>query len=179
MMSRFTLDAVRRLDPRIFICLAGAVLFAVVQLFNAAHFLQTYSAYSLSGLDFSDNARRTALIQKALRDPAILSKLDSRDVGLILQKPMMTRVEAEITSWHYHGDSCAIDIYFKDKAKQPEYVEFRALTLNRDVQDKFAAEDQAYLDKYCLKGVLEAQGVDTPSSYAARPLPSWKSPYSS
>lgn len=178
-MLRSTLTNIRRYDPKVFVFAVSTVLLFFVQAFDAARFLQTYSVYSLSGLNFSDNAKRTALIQKALKEPVIISKLNSDEVKLVLQKPMLTRVEDQVTSWHYHGESCAIDIYFKDKDAKPEYVEFRALSLNQDVQDRFGAEDQNYVNKYCLKVVLEAQGVDTPSSYAARPLPSWKSPYSS
>lgn len=178
-MLRFALDNIKQCGPRIFVFVASALLLSCVHMFDVARFLQTYSVYSLSGLNFSDNAKRTTLIRKALVEPDILSKLPADDVALILQKPMLTRVEADVTSWHYHGESCAIDIYFKNKGDSPEYVEFRALTLNQDVQERFGDEDQTYLNKYCMKVVLEAQGVSTPSSVAERPLPSWKSPYSS
>jgi len=178
-MLCFTLNKIERCNPRVFVFVVSVLLLFFVQLFDVARFLQTYSAYSLSGLSFSDNAKRTTLIRKALADPDIFLKLPADEVALVLQKPMLSRVEADITSWHYHGESCAIDIYFKDEDDHPEYVEFRALTLNQDVQDRFGDEDPAYLSKYCMRIVLETQGVDTPSSMAERPLPSWKSPYRS
>ena len=138
-----------------------------------------YQYYSVAGLSFSENARRLNLIEQSINDPEILSSLSSDEIELVLQKPSLVRQENTVQAWHYHGDSCAIDIYFKDLDDKPDYIEFRALTLNNSVQEQFKDADQGYVNQYCLKGVLAAQGVETPNSYAARPLPSWTSPYSS
>lgn len=141
-----------------------------------------YNLYALSELSFSENSRRMKLIEKSLRNPGLLARLNVDDMTLLLRNPSLQRVEADVTAWTYHGDECAIDVYFKNNQARPDYVEYRALTLNDDVQAQFTDADEGYVNRYCLKGVLAAQGVDTPASYAekrqARPLPSWPSPYS-
>jgi hypothetical protein len=141
--------------------------------------IYNYHYYSVSGLSFSENTKRIDLIQQSIQKPNFLSGLTSDDVELILRKPSLVRVENNVQAWHDHGDSCAIDIYFKDGAKQPDYIEFRALTLNENVSKQFADTDDTYRNQYCIKAVLAAQGVETPNDYVLRPTPTFDSPYSS
>jgi len=141
--------------------------------------LYTYHYYSVSGLSFAENTRRIELIQQSINSPIALSTMSAKDIELVLQKPSLVRDESNIQAWHYHGDSCAIDIYFKKGEVLPDYVEFRALTLNETVSEQFKDMNDGYKNQYCVKAVLAAQGIDTPSSYAQRPMPTTVSPYSS
>lgn len=138
-----------------------------------------YWYYSVSNFTFSENTKRITLINKTVKDPSILSSLTEDEMRLVLLEPAMVRTENDVKALHYYGESCAIDIYFNGLESKPDYIEFRALTLNQTVQDQFQDADQATVNQYCLKAVLAAQGDETPSSYAQRPMPSWRSPYSS
>lgn len=135
-----------------------------------------YGLYGVADLSFSDNARRVALIRQSVRNPQSLHSMTQADFDLLFRAADMTRKEANVIARHYHSDSCAIDVYFKGDRQKPDYVEFRALTLNADIEARFA---DATVDLSCLKDVLAARGVNTPESYASRPVPSWASPYSS
>ena len=148
-------------------------------LFQYAPVLYTYHYYSISGLTFAENTRRIELIEQSIDSPVALSSMSAKDIELMLRKPSLIRSEDNIQAWHYHGDSCAIDIYFKDGGKRADYIEFRALTLNNSVSEQFKDTNDTYKNQYCIKAVLAAQGIDTPSSYALRPIPTTVSPYSS
>lgn len=131
----------------------------------------SYYYYSVSGLSFSENSKRIELIQHATEDPSVLSSLTQDEMKLVLLEPALIRKENNIKAVHYYSENCAIDVYFMPNSDRPDYIEFRALTLK---------QDQGGMDnRYCFQSVLAAQGVDTPNSYATRPLPTWISPYSS
>jgi hypothetical protein len=137
----------------------------------------SYLAYADTSLSLSDNIHRVQLVSQVIDEPISVGKLSSRDIEILLKKPSLKRTEAQITAWHYHGESCALDIYFNDDAEKPDYIEYRALSLNSDVEEQFQSTEQDALNQYCINDVLQAQGVDTPASYARQPLPSFESPY--
>lgn len=145
----------------------------------AAHYARDiyhYGIYGVADLSFTDNARRVGLIRAAVDDPRALETMTVKEFDLLFRTAEVTRIEASVTARHYQSGTCAIDVYFSDENEKPDYVEFRALALNTDVQTRF--EGNA-VNLSCLKDVLEARGIDTPENYAAQPIPSWDSPYSS
>jgi hypothetical protein len=134
--------------------------------------------YADTSMSLADNIKRAGLIRQAINNPNIIKTYSSDDLKVILKKPSVRRNEISVVAWSYHGESCAIDIYFSDEAGAPDHVEFRTLSLNNDVVNQFASSDIRTKDQYCLKDVMDSQGVDTPSSYARQPTPSWTiSPY--
>lgn len=133
--------------------------------------IYSYYYYSVSGLSFSENAKRIELIHTASADPSVLSSLTQDEMQLVLLEPALVRKENNIKAVQYYSESCAIDVYFLPNSDRPDYIEFRALTLTQNQEDMD--------NRYCFQSVLAAQGVDTPNNYATRPLPTWISPYSS
>lgn len=152
------------------VCLVLAVM-------GAIQFGLSVFAYADAQLSVTDNIRKITLVQSTMAKPDSLHDLDKADLKILLKNPQVKRDEQVVQSWHYHGDSCALDIYFDVTGSTPDYVEFRPLSMNNDIQVQFGAADTETMQSYCLKDVLEAQGVDTPSSFARQPLPSWESPY--
>lgn len=133
--------------------------------------------YADTSLSLFDNMKRVKLAQKAVNTPHIISEWDGKDIQILLNKPNLRRSENTIVAWHYHGESCALDLYFSDETTVPDYIEYRALTLNNDVQQQIGQADDATLNQYCIKDVLESQGVKTPSSVAKRPMPTLDNRY--
>lgn len=157
-----------------FITICAFFIFAVVMLSQAGLMLATYGDTSLS---ISDNVRRVGLIKQAVRFPNSINAMHERDVSILLKSPSLKRNEMDVVAWHYHGESCSLDIYFSKGRTRPDFVEYRALNMNADVSAQFLETDQASLNQYCIKDVLEAQGVDTPSNFARQPTPTWDNPY--
>lgn len=155
--------------------LTGIVL--VTLMFSAMKLGLSVYPYADTHLSLSDNLKKLTLVQQAMAMPDSINDLDQTDLEMLLREPQVKRDEKIVQSWHYHGESCALDIYFDGKETQPDYVEFRPLSMNRDIQAQYETADASTMKLYCLKDVLEAQGVDTPSSYARQPLPSWENPY--
>lgn len=155
--------------------LTGVCLVMLVM--GAMQFALSVLAYADAGLSVSDNIRKITLVQSAMDTPDALNSLDKTDIKILLKDPQVLRDEQVVQSWHYHGEVCALDLYFDATSSTPDYVEFRPLNLNNDIQVQFGTADAQTMKSYCLKDVLESQGVDTPSSYARQPLPSWESPY--
>ena len=164
-----------RIVPACVFNIAG--VFFVILMIGAMQFGLSVYAYADSRLSLSDNIKKITLVQEAMISPDSLNNWDQKHLKILLRQPQIMRDERIVQSWHYHGESCALDIYFDAKATKPDYVEFRPLSLNHDVQAQYESTDTNTMKLYCLKDVLEAQGVDTPASYARQPLPSWESPY--
>lgn len=141
--------------------------------------LVSFYAYADSDLSLSDNVKRVSLLKTAIRSPQALSLMDADEITILLRHPTVKRDEGNVVAWNYHGDSCALDVYFKKSSQEPDYIEFRALDMNDIVQAQFEKTDTSELKEHCLKDVLESQGVNTRSNVASRPLPSWDSPYRS
>jgi hypothetical protein len=139
----------------------------------------SFAVYADSDLSLADNVKRVSLVKQAVRAPQSLSLMDKGDIEILLRAPSLKRSESQVSAWHYHGESCALDVYFNDTQSQPEYIEFRALSMNDGINAQFEQVDQATWNDQCLRDVLDAQGVNTPSSVARRPLPSWENPYRS
>ena len=133
--------------------------------------IMSIALYADSSLSFTDNMKRVKLANIAVNAPHSIADWDGNDIQILLRKPSLRRAENKIAAWHYHGESCALDLYFSDESAKPDYIEYRALTLNNDVQEQFGEADTATLNQYCIKDVLEAQGLKTPSNVARRPIP--------
>lgn len=138
--------------------------------------LATYADIKIS---LSENLKRVSLIKQVVRLPQSLKVMDEKNISILLKEPKLLRRENDVSAWHYHGESCSLAIYFSsdNKAGKPDYVEYRALSMNAAVQAQFETVDQSVMDQYCIKDILEAQGVDTPSNYARQPTPTWENPY--
>ena len=149
----------------------------IILTIGSMQFALSLYAYADKALSLSDNFKKVNLVQQALIRPDSLQSWEQADLEILLKKPQINRDEQVARSWHYHGESCALDIYFDAAATTPDYVEFRPLSMNKDVNAQYQSADNATMKLYCLKDVLEAQGVETPASYARQPLPSWDSPY--
>lgn len=155
-----------------FACLvAGGLSFCQLML--------SFAVYADGDLSLADNMKRVTLVKQAVRAPQSLSLMDKGDIEILLRSPSLKRAESIVSAWHYHGESCALDVYFNGEKSQPDYVEFRALSMNVGIHAQFEQVDQATWNDQCLRDVLDAQGVNTPSSVARRPLPSWENPYRS
>jgi hypothetical protein len=139
----------------------------------------SFAIYADGDLSLADNMKRVTLVKQAVRAPQSLSLMDKGDIEILLRSPSLKRTEMLVSAWHYHGESCALDVYFNGEKSQPDYVEFRALSMNDGIHAQFEQVDQATWNDQCLRDVLDAQGVNTPSSVARRPLPSWENPYRS
>lgn len=163
--------------PASFLHLCCACVFAcMITMFN---FALSFAVYADGNLSVVDNVKRLSLVKQAVRAPQSLSIMDKADIEILLRDPAVKRDELVASAWHYHGESCALDIYFSDQSVTPSYIEFRALSLNDGINAEYEQSDEATWNDQCLRDVLQAQGVDTPASYATRPLPSWDSPYRS
>ena len=145
--------------------------------FLNVHHIYSYALYGSSDMSFADNAKRISLIHRVIQNPESLRAMTIAEFDLLFRKSDMTRQEADVIARHYQSGTCAIDVYFSGQRDKPDYVEFRALTLNEDVQKRFQGDDN--MNASCLKDVLQARGINTPEYYAAQPIPSWDSPYSS
>lgn len=150
-----------------------------VGLLGVLPFISHYYLYADKNIGLRDNIRRVGYVQKALHEPQQIKLWSADQIHMVLRDPSLKRSEGPMIAWNYHGNLCAIDIYFREGQSKPRYMEFRPLALNNDVQEHFGDADQETLNLYCLQDVLEAQGVETPNSFARRPLPSWDSPYRS
>jgi hypothetical protein len=155
--------------------LAGIVW--IMLTIGAMQFALSVYPYADKRLSISDNIKKISLVQEAMAMPDSINEWDQKDLEILLRQPQIKRDEVVVTSWHYHGESCALDIFFDAKATTPDYIEFRPLSLNKDVDAQYQSADSNMTKLYCLRDVLQAQGVDTPASYARQPLPSWESPY--
>lgn len=164
------------MPARVFVLVFALCLTVVGLMTHYARDIYHYSVYGVADLSFADNARRVSLIRAAVNNPRSLETMTAKEFDLLFRDAEITRVEADVTARHYQSGTCAIDVYFSDRHEKPDYVEFRTLSLNTDVQTRF--EGNA-VNLSCLKDVLQARGVDTPENYAAQPVPSWDSPYSS
>ncbi len=161
--------------PASFFTLAvSCSILMMVAFFNTALSLVVYGDTSLT---LSDNLRRVALVKVAMNAPEDINQWDVNDIKILFNSPSLKRVESEITALHYHGESCALDIYVANDAQKPDYIEFRTLSLNSDIEAQFNEFDTASLNMQCLQDVLATQGVNTPNSYATRPTPTWANPY--
>lgn len=149
----------------------------IMLMIAAMQFGLSVYAYADSQLSLSDNIKKISLVQTAMSQPDSITHWEQGDLQILLRRPQVMRDEKVVRSWHYHGESCALDIYFDAKQSTPAYVEFRPLSMNNDIQAQYESADTDTMKLYCLKDVLETQGVDTPASYARQPLPSWESPY--
>lgn len=153
-----------------FACLvAGGLSFCQLML--------SFAVYADGDLSLADNMKRVTLVKQAVRAPQSLSLMDRANIEILLRDPAVKRDELVASAWHYHGESCALDIYFSDQSVTPSYIEFRALSLNDGINAEYEQADEATWNAQCLHDVLDAQGVNTSSSVARRPLPSWKNPY--
>jgi len=139
----------------------------------------SFVLYGDKTLSLSDNYTRIQAIQKMTRVPGSIQQMDARTIDMVMREPSLKRSEHHITAWHYHGESCALDIYFTQGQDRPDYIEYRALTLNEEVQAQFDDTDNQSMQNYCLQDVMAAQGINTPNNFARRPLPSWDNPYRS
>jgi len=156
----------------IFVCFVGAIV-------QIGQFGFSYALYGDKTLSFIDNFKRVHLLQELARSPEDIRTMKGDDIAILLPNPSLKRNEETVVAWHYHGESCALDIYFSTGQLRPDYVEYRALSLNATINNQFSQTDERGLNSYCLKDVLEAQGIDTPSTYARQPTPTWDSPYRS
>jgi hypothetical protein len=155
------------------ILLGSGMIIGLVIVMHMALSVYPYADHRLS---ISDNLKKLTLIHATMAQPETIKGLTRDELAILLRQPQINKNERVVTSWHYHGEACAIDIYFSQDAEKPDYIEFRPLMLNNDVQARFEQTSDT-TNRYCLKDVLEAQGVDTPSSFARQPLPSYDNPY--
>ena len=162
--------------PASFFNLCGIAILVITLL--SAQMVFSLLNYGDMRLSLSDNLVRVQLVKQVVRAPQSIKFMDNEKIAILLREPTLKRNERLVTAWHYHGESCALDIYFSNTT-YPDYIEYRALTLNEDVQAQFDTADNRMMDNYCLKDVLETQGVDTPASYARQPVPTWDNPYRS
>ncbi len=139
----------------------------------------SFMVYADGELSFADNIKRMALVKQAARSSDVLSSMDKKDIEILLRRPTLKRDEIVSSAWYYHGESCALDVYFTGKQSKPAYIEFRALSLNDDINAQYEMASAKTWNDQCLRDVLDAQGVSTPSSVARRPLPSIDNPYRS
>ena len=137
------------------------------------------SVYADGSLSISQNIKRVHLIKKITDSPQSLQSLKNEQIAMVLRDPTLKRNEMNVTAWHYHGESCALDIYFSSSKNIPDYIEYRPLVLNADVDAQFQTTDTETRNNYCLKDILEARGVNTPDYFATRPLPLQNNPYRS
>lgn len=133
--------------------------------------------YGSSDLSVFENIKKVQLIKQVVKSPQSIENLSNNEINILLSEPSLNRGELSVNAWHYHGESCALDVYFSKNKDKPDYIEYRALSLNEDVQAQYNAIDQSAVNDYCLKDILEAQGVNTPDNYARQPTPSWENPY--
>lgn len=69
--------------------------------------------------------KRAALLRRALESPDALERMDDQAITALFGAPHLRRREGGAQSWHYISASCAVDLYFKDGAHRPAYVEYR------------------------------------------------------
>lgn len=144
-----------------------------------AQLITSYALHADSRLSVSENIRRIDLIKRVAKEPQSLEVMVQNDIDILFQDPSIIRHEENTVAYYFHGESCALDIYFSTSQKHPAYVEFRTLSMNEDIQQRYDQADEKTLRSQCLKDVMDAQGVGLPSSVAEKPLPSWDSPYRS
>ena len=154
------------------ILLIGLVLQIVQMVFSLV-------IYGDNNFSLSDNLKRIQLVEQVVRSPQSIRAMNGDEISILLPNPSLKRNEKTVVAWHYHGESCALDIYFSNNHSKPDYVEYRALTLNATINEQMSKTDERGLTNYCLNDVLEAQGIDTPATYARQPTPTWDSPYRS
>ena len=157
-----------------FTALCAFTVFIVAVTLQIGLSLVTYADTSLS---LSDNIKRVHLIKQAVRLPNSLKVMGEEEISVLLRYPTLKRNEMNVTAWHYHGDSCSLAVYFSKGQDRPDYIEYRTLSMNADVSAQFERNDQASINQYCIKDVLEAQGVKTPDNVARQPTPTWDNPY--
>lgn len=155
------------------LCFCFAGVFCLLQMGVSLFF------HSNTSLTLSENLKRVQLVRQVIRSPQSIQVMDNKDIAILLNKPVLNRNELAVNAWHYYGETCALDIYFSKGQSKPDYIEYRALSLNADISAHYQDIDQSGLNSYCLKEILEAQGVDTPSSYARKPTPTVANPYRS
>lgn len=142
---------------------------------NLSRDLYHFAVYSVADLSFMDNARRVTLVRQAVEKPNSIYEMEVADLDLLFRHADVVRKEGQVVARHYQSGTCVIDVYFSGKKHKPDYVEFRPLSLNADVQRAYA-DDSTHIP--CVKDVLEARGISTPENYAAQPVPTKSSPYS-
>lgn len=153
--------------------------FALMASLVVGQFLLSLSVYGDQSMSVMDNIKRVHLIKNLTQNPQNLNKMAGDNIAMILRTPSLARYENNVVAWHYHGESCSLDIYFSDNQARPDYIEYRPLTLNEGISAQFQSTAQSDLNYNCLKDVLNSQGVSTPENYARQPIPSWDSPYRS
>jgi len=157
--------------------LNGTFILILCLMLGGVQLMASFTLHANWDLSFTDNVRRVALVKQAVRTPQSIGVMNRDDIQILLLNPSLKRSEETVVAWHYHGESCALDVYFRDDKSRPDYIEFRALSMNADVNSQFETVDQTTLNDYCLRDVMESQGVNTPNSYARQPTPSWENPY--
>ena len=162
------------LPASFFTALCASIIFIMVISTQLVFSLATYADTSLS---LSDNIKRVQLIKQVVRVPNAIQIMNEEKISVLLRNPTLKRNEMDVTAWHYHGNSCSLAIYFSKGQNKPDYVEYRTLSMNADVSAQFEQNDQTSINQYCIKDVLEAQGVNTPDNFARQPRPTWDNPY--
>lgn len=162
------------LPASFFTAICGLLLLTTMMLAQIGFSLATYADYTMS---LSDNLKRVNLVKQAVKLPHSLKAMDEQSISVLLREPSIKRNEMNVTAWHYHGNSCSLAIYFSKGAKRPDYIEYRTLSMNADISAQFARNDQDSINQYCIKDVLEAQGINTPDNFARQPTPTWDNPY--
>ena len=138
-----------------------------------------YGFYADRSLSLTENFVKMNLLRQVHRAPDAIQLMDEEKIAMLLKQPTLKRNEHDVVAWHYHGGACALDVYFSADGGQPDYVEFRALSLNADIGGQDWAAQDNMMKHYCLRDILDAQGVDTPSTFARQPTPTWDNPYRS
>jgi hypothetical protein len=173
-MKNYILNKMQALPASFFTASCALVLFMSV---FGLQLMMSLSVYADTSMSLSDNIKRVSLINQAVRLPQSLEVMDEQKISILLRNPMLKRKEMDVTAWHYHGNSCSLAVYFSEGQDKPDYIEYRTLSMNADVSAQFEQNDQASINQYCIKDVLEAQGVSTPDSFARQPTPTWDNPY--
>jgi hypothetical protein len=97
-----------------------------------AQLCMNFAIYADYDLSVADNLKRVQLVKQVIRTPDIIENLVQNDIRILLREPAINRNEIAVNAWHYHGESCALDIYFKSSTEaspRPHYVEFRTLSI--------------------------------------------------
>lgn len=173
-MKNYISHKMQALPASFFTALCTIVILLTILSAQLGWSLATYADTSLS---LSDNIKRVQLIKQVVRVPNSIQVMNEEKISVLLRNPTLKRNEMDVTAWHYHGNSCSLAIYFSKGNDKPDHVEYRALRMNADVSVQIDQIDQTSLNQYCIKDVLEAQGVDTPSNVARQPTPTWDNPY--
>jgi len=151
-MKQIIITSVQAVPAYLFHCLLCVALSLLVLGMQTGF---SYALYADSALSLTDNLKRIQLVKQVVNAPQSIQKLSSNDIEIVLKNPSLTRVEMAISAWHYHGESCALDIYFTKDSLNPDYIEYRPLSMNADVEAQFVNLDQPSLDAYCLKDILQ------------------------